>query len=600
MPIVVTLAFVLSVAGTLYAIREWILAKRLALKTLPVGQFWVSLITASVASLTFSVMSLFGPPALTPAVAAALALVALFEAADLVFFRYFDDGILDTLYSLPVHWNLRGIVQVMRAYCARHFPLYHFLTVLSVLLAAFLTAELAGWLPLSPVAALASFSAAVFARQYLGPRRAYRQLLPIEQAFLAADDHLALHLLQLADRRQNVVLLAPPRRLPHTVLVVINESAGAYLPSSTDPNVLLADRLRALSGTPHDWFVPTNAIANSSCTDISIPSLLTGSGSHEGFDKIHRLPFVFDLAKARGYRTAFFTSSTLNFANFSEFFAGADIDEMVTAETIGTALVNDLCIDDYIPALKLADCIKQTTEPLFAVLYINALHFPFQLDSICGIPASVGARRNRAIFLAEEIHQLLFEALHASARYDDALVISVGDHGEVLDTGQATAALRMTRLIQLSDAIVRPLFLLKPPKMLPTEMSEALARNRDALIANIDIAPTLAHLFGTALPSGLQYSGLSFFDHIPRSRAAYVLNTNEWRSWPRSAAAVFRGTSSLRFDYLNDDPYRYENRGPAKSGADRDDLFSLAFAAESMRAAIARIYRHKLGRPRAT
>ena len=43
---------------------------------------------------------------------------------------------------------------------------------------------------------------------------------------------------------------------------------------------------------------------------------------------------------------------------------------------------------------------------------------------------------------------------------------------------------------------IRPIFLLKPPKGVTADMSLQLYRNLYTLIANIDIAPTIAEIRG--------------------------------------------------------------------------------------------------------
>jgi hypothetical protein len=590
---IATVAFILLLAGALYAIRIFLLGKRRPLEAFSLRLFWGALTTASMATLVFWASNLLGSAAVI-AVPVLLAAISIFEVADFASFQHFDDSILDILRCLPVQPNISSVSQLIRAYGAQYFPRGHFAAVLAVIVVPFIAMGLAGYLQsLLPTLACAGVITAALMRQYRPQPKMPRQLSSIEWALVESESKLSHFPLRRANRRKAVTLLDAPMVMPRTVLIIINESAGAHLPSSCEPGVSLARRLCELSGSPDAWFVPSNAISNSNCTDISIPSLLTGTGAHENADKLHRLPFVFDVAKARGYQTVFFTSSSLNWANLDAFFSGAAIDETFTADSSGAPLVNDMGIDDYIPAQKMALHIENAEGPLFAVLYLNALHVPFQANGICEIPATITARRNRAIFLTEKVHQLLFNALHSSGRYDNALIVSIGDHGELIGAAD-DVGVRAARLIQLGDFIVRPLFLLKPPKILPHPMNAALERNQNALIANIDIAPTIAHLLGARVAGELRYAGFSLFDDIPRSRVIYALNSNEWHFWHRSAAAVFRDKSSLVVDYKNDDLYRYKGSEPS-AGDDRDDLFAHAFNSEPVRAAIAQIYQDKLG-----
>ena len=143
---------------------------------------------------------------------------------------------------------------------------------------------------------------------------------------------------------------------------------------------------------------------------------------------------------------------------------------------------------------------------------------------------------------------------------------------------------------------MRPLVTLKPPTNLPVDLRQALQANLDSLICSIDFAPTLAHLFGAELAEGLRYPGYNLFEPVPRDRIAYVLITNEWRGWAKSAAAIFRGRSSATVDYLDEQLCRTQDEagdGPAYS---RDELLGLGFAEPLVQKAMAQIYKNKLHR----
>lgn len=393
-----------------------------------------------------------------------------------------------------------------------------------------------------------------------------------------------------ADRSDAYRLDGPAPVLPRTILLVINESAGGFLPSS-DGTESLADRIAALSGRPDEWVIPGNVVTNSSCTDISFPSILTGAGSHEGVEALHRLPFVFDLAKARGYRTALLMSSVLKWLNVDRFLSAAPIDELYSAETSGRPIINDLGIDDAFTVRRFEAMLDKEQGPVFAVIFLNALHVPFQADSAFPLDAGLRDRRARALTVTEQAHRHLFEVLRRSGRFDDALIFSIGDHGELpglQDHPQAT----IPRLENLNDWVLRPLFLLKPPRGLPPEMAAALNRNVESLIANVDIAPSLAHLLGATLSDGLTYTGHSLFEPIPADRVAVATNANEWRPWDGRAVALARGRERLicdRYDFL-----RYESGDPLDPGAaspGRKELMDTAMQIATVRQNIAHIYR---------
>ena len=396
--------------------------------------------------------------------------------------------------------------------------------------------------------------------------------------------------LHAADR-SNACRLGPSAELlPKTILLVINESAGHWLPSS-DGQTSLADRILALSGAPGEWFVPSNAVTNSCCTEISFPSILTGAGAHEGIDTLHRLPFVFDLARSRGYRTALLMSSSLGWLNLDRFVSAARLDELYCAETSGEPLVNDLGIDDAFTVRRFERLIGESEGPVFAVVFLNALHVPFQAESLYPLAAGLKNRRSRALSITEQAHRHLFDVLRRAGRYEDALIVSVGDHGELpgdRDDPRAT----IPRQENFSDWVLRTLFLIKPPRDLPPALVTALRGNVDRLVANVDLAPTLAHLLGTTLSDGLAYSGKSLFEPIPAGRIAIATSANEWRPWHGAAVALARGRERLtcdRFDFL-----QYESGGPVDrdtASGGRRELLDPAMEIPTLRQNIAHIYR---------
>jgi hypothetical protein len=170
----------------------------------------------------------------------------------------------------------------------------------------------------------------------------------------------------------------------------------------------------------------------------------------------------------------------------------------------------------------------------------------------------------------------------------------VGDHGEIIGELSTENVSARSRLSELHDRVVKPLFIVKPPTDLPSELANALAANSDSLIGHIDIAPSLAHLLGVKLSGELCYSGCSLFDRIPQDRILYALNTNEWRSWSRGAVGIFRGRSSAIVDYLDQQLCRYGNGEFPGSIFEREDLLRIGLREPLIQKSLSRIYKDKL------
>ncbi|MFI5408495.1 sulfatase-like hydrolase/transferase [Kaistia sp. UC242_56] len=597
-----TIAVVLALAFVLYRLRRGYLRAHRCRVRLRAEKIGWPLVVASLFGMWLGITAHL-PSMLTQELLVALGAASLAVAAtiDLCCRQYLGAAPLTIWRYIPV--SSAGLSApalastYLRAFLPRGFVLA--MTALFGATAA-LAHGLAGTGALSLGTAFLLLVAALLGWVVLERMQARPSLSKDALAFLLAEpdvagNDLSPQALYAADRSNGFQLERSAPAMPETILLILNESAGNFLPSS-DGETSLAQRIRSLSGNPDEWFAPRNVVTNSCCTEISFPSILTGTGSHEDIDTLHRLPFVFDLAKARGYRTALLMSSTLQWLNLDRFFSAAPLDELSSAETSGQPLVNDLGIDDAFTVERFERMIETARGPVFAVVFLNALHVPFQSESRLPVAPGLKDRRSRALAIAESAHQRLFEALKRAGRYDDALIASIGDHGELpghRDTPRAT----IPRQENVSDWVLRPLFLLKPPRGLPGPMAEALHGNADSLIANVDIAPTLAHLLGTTLSDGLAYTGHSLFEPIPPERIAVATSANAWRPWHGAAVALARGRERLtcdRYDFL-----QYESGDgvdAATASLRRQQLLDAAMQVETVRQNIAHIYRAGAGR----
>jgi hypothetical protein len=591
---VLAVLFALAAAAFLFGNR-WLYLRRRQAPWDARRQLGATLIIAGCALIVIALAAPRGPAAIGLAAACLVALAA-YDAGDLASFHHFGGALGENIGHLPLPSRSRPGLTLALASLRAYLPARRFLAGAALLLALLILAT--HWRPSLPIAATGAALCVVvglaLARRRRGASR--RGLSVADWRIVAADDTITTVGLRHADRAGSFALAEPPAHLPDGVLIVVLESAGAHLRSADDANSLLADRIAALSGVPQQWLRASNMVANSACTEVVLPALLTGAAPHESVEALHRLPFVFDLAKARNYRTAFFTSTSMNWENFDGFFGAARIDEMFTAERSGLPYINDTSVDDHAIARQLAQWIEQSDERFFALLYANALHNPFQTESEIAIPTCLSDRRARATYVIEKQCETLFSSLAASGRLDRTLILVVGDHGEVFGEPREGEGANWNRQSVLHDKVVRPLFALKPPSDLPADLSEMLRANLDKLICDIDIAPSFAHLFGATLARGSRYPGCNLFAPVPDDRIAYVLNTNEWRDWGKSAAAVYRGCSSVTADYLDRRLSRYQTRDCAGPAYEREELLRLALAEPLVRKAMARVYKDKLRR----
>ena len=349
--------------------------------------------------------------------------------------------------------------------------------------------------------------------------------------------------LKAVDRGTALSVQSPALFRPETILLVIMESTGSNLTSS-DGRMLLQEKLAELGGG-QDWILFDNAVTNSNATDIAIPSILTGVGGQEGIVKLHSMPFLFNLASAAGYSTAFVTSSTLLWASFNEFFSTAPIDTLVSAESLGKPFANDLAMDDYFAFEATLEVLK-TDDPLFLTLYTMGMHRPLLADSLLGVPKGPNNRLTRAIHIQEKGLARVFDAMHSENRFDDALIIIIGDHGEhYSDKTTSVSQDSKPRLHSFKRGVLSPIFLIKLPNDFPEPSRIAIEGNQSQLVSGLDIAPTVAELLGIRATGGLNYAGNSLLQPIADDRVTMSVATSEWRSWFLSALAVSRGSQRL-------------------------------------------------------
>ena len=298
-------------AAALLFVNRWSYLRRHNAQPEALGHIGMSLAVAGGAMLTVALAEVRFPAAIAPASLVLIGLAA-YDAGDLASFRFLGNPLSANLRHLPFSWRSPNMLKQAPASLRAYFPYRRFL--LSSLALLLVLAVATGLdLRLAPAATVAAFSAGVgLSLSRARPKTPRVDLTGIDWRILAADATLATTRLSRADRAGSFTLKEQPAFLPDGVVIVVLESAGRHLRSVSNPEHSLTERIVELSGVADQWLCPTNMIANSSCTDVVVPALMTGAAPHESVQKLNRLPFVFDLAKARDYRTGFFTSATLD------------------------------------------------------------------------------------------------------------------------------------------------------------------------------------------------------------------------------------------------------------------------------------------------
>jgi hypothetical protein len=331
---------------------------------------------------------------------------------------------------------------------------------------------------------------------------------------------------------------------PSTIVVFINESCPWHFSSAADERVRLFDKVLDESGLPPgDWHIFSRAFTNSSTTDISMPCIMTGADPTAGTDQVERLPFVYAMAKSRGYVTGFFTSQDYSWASLRSFFSSDQLDEFVSSEITGQKGANLLGIDDMYIARKVAEFVRKKGPDgrLFLVLNNNALHLPYQTESVIPIPSFAQDPKQKAAYIIEQFYADIFKSLKDTGRLKDSLIIVTSDHGEMDPLRRRD----VTRLDSHYDEVINIPLAVYLPASAPPALRERLVSNRGKTVANMDIAPTLMDILGLTLPGNDRFLGYDLFGAIPNGRVSVSVSNNEWKPWHLSAFGVACGDDRL-------------------------------------------------------
>ena len=328
------------------------------------------------------------------------------------------------------------------------------------------------------------------------------------------------------------------------IILIVNESWGkqGFLGADNELSKLkgLLDETRGRN------FTFKYAYSNSTATDISIPSLLTGVGSEEGATKLHTMPFIWEWAKSIGYQTIFTTSQDFGFANFSDFMFSFDPPDSVKDATVmDLSLINDLGVDDFFAVDHFIQAIEASEKPFFGVYLSNALHPPYQNRSD-GVKdellAGKKTRYRKALTVLDLSMGKIFDYLRKKDILEDTLFIFTSDHGE-----GAVNPHQVHRIYSFYEEYTNiPFIFIAPQKWQTTRRDwlKTLELNKDRLIANIDIVPTVGNLLGLKESNPNIYNrflGYSLLQKVPEDRVVISLSTNDIRRSEREGFGVYKG-----------------------------------------------------------
>jgi hypothetical protein len=339
-----------------------------------------------------------------------------------------------------------------------------------------------------------------------------------------------------------------PFPMPRTIIIVVNESMGtrslAPWKHAGSPDINGAPRWHRRLDDSMQWVTFPNAVTNAGASEISLTSIYTGVGPEESYAKLHTMPMLWDLAKQRGYQTAYVTSQRLRWACLWDFLMKEPIDFLSSIDVNGLPVIHDTGAEDLLTVEIAEKWLRELPPTMPALLFFNtnALHVPFQSHSnqmdLSKIP---GDAYEKALTLVDSSMESLFCTLESLGRYDDALILVTGDHGETPKPLHPQA--RVTSFFQ--EIIQIPLAM-KFYRNIPDTTRNRIQMEKNKLTANLDIVPTVVDLLGLLPPKDMGWQGHSLFEKPDSTRIVTTINTNEIRRWDHEGF----GMSTCRYRWI--------------------------------------------------
>jgi arylsulfatase A-like enzyme len=292
--------------------------------------------------------------------------------------------------------------------------------------------------------------------------------------------------------------LHPRGRRPN-VLLVITESVRADAICS-DPASCHA---RFLDGAIPERMPLGRMTSQSSGTFTSCMTLWTGLGPDADFDTAHHAPFSWEVAKAVGYHTAYFTSQNLRYRDLGAYVHVGGIDEHLSAEDFGDAPDSHVGAPDERAAHALVEWIARQDGPYFAVLHLSNTHWPYRVDPELQPYAphdedpthDVRLLHNHyrnSVLEQERTIAETFRALKALPSWPRTVSMFVSDHGETFREHGMLYHLKTV----FEEEIRVPGFLVAGDDALDPEQRDAVAAWRGRRTFGQDVFATLLDAFG--------------------------------------------------------------------------------------------------------
>jgi len=320
------------------------------------------------------------------------------------------------------------------------------------------------------------------------------------------------------------------------VLVIINEglkwdhtSLYGY-ERETTPN------LDAFAEKHKDnFFLFPYAQTNATSTALSLASISLGLSPALPAGRWHSVPMIFEYLKVMPrLHTFFYSSQSFDWANMERFFDTAALDELWNREASGLPAYNDMGIDDRHTVKALIEHLeklKDGSKTFFGYFQVNGTHVPYrhpdEFHKWDG--RKIDDYDGAVLYLDYNLGKLL-EYMESSGWLKNTVIIFTSDHNEAF--GEHGLGGHFVGFYEEQTHV--PFWIYMPEKELKErpEWEEALAHNRDVMVSNLDVLPTVLDFYGLLeKPSVRKYAkyfgGQSLLRKVKPGRIIYVLTQTD-------------------------------------------------------------------------
>jgi arylsulfatase A-like enzyme len=330
--------------------------------------------------------------------------------------------------------------------------------------------------------------------------------------------------------------LSVPAHRPNLVLV-ISESVRADAMCSAPPPDCKA---RFLDPAAPDRIPLGRLTSQSSGTFTSCVILWTGVGPDADFRTMHRVPVLWEIARAVGYRTAYIGAQNLRYDDFGAFFERAGIDVEASAIDLGYAADAHVGAPDENATARLLSFVRDQVPadtPYFAVLHLSNTHWPYRVDPelqpfvphdaspMADVAALHNHYRNSVLLQERTVSELLRE-LRRTRGWDDTVVLFLSDHGE-----QFREHGGLYHLSSLYEEQVRvPGWIVSGPRALSDDQRGALSAWASRRTYTQDVHATMLDVLGVlgareTFPEAARLTGRSLLRPPPGAEPRVLLST---------------------------------------------------------------------------